>query len=112
MENMEGEFCHASCAFWLDELSISTKTKKVIFLNEEELWQRVEKDDKEISEFSIYEGEKTFLTDYFVDVLFDPEMNDPKKFFLSLGRYNYIMQFIKNTIYIYVFNKVYFLHIT
>lgn len=41
VEGMHGEFCHASCAFWLDELSISPRSKKVIFLNEEDATQRL-----------------------------------------------------------------------
>ena len=44
-EGLNGEFCHASCAYWLDELTINSKSKKVLFLNEDDLCQRIERDE-------------------------------------------------------------------
>lgn len=51
VQGLEGEFCHASCAYWLDELSISPRAKKVFFINEEDASQRMDKDDENHSFF-------------------------------------------------------------
>jgi hypothetical protein len=45
VEGVQEEFCHASCAFWIDELTILSKTKNVMFPNEEDLIKRMEKDE-------------------------------------------------------------------
>jgi hypothetical protein len=51
VKEMEGEFCHASCAYWLDELSICSKEKKVYFINGEEYKNNMEKDEEDYTCF-------------------------------------------------------------
>lgn len=54
VEGLRGEFCHASCAFWLDELSIAPKSKDVIFLNEEEFCAHVDRGEDDDAEAFLF----------------------------------------------------------
>lgn len=68
VDGVQGEFCHASCAFWLDELSISIKSKKVIFLSEEDARQRTHKANVDPHELFLNKKCRqigTFLANFF-----------------------------------------------